>query len=409
MRARVRDNGIVVCLAAVAIVTVGWLTLYGFAWTDYETEAQPAFAALVAGHVGTFLRLAPAYGGSFVLRAPFALLADLWGGGALAVYRLVALPCLLAAAAFAVWLVADMRAAGRSRLARGVAFFLAVANPVTLPTLEDGHPEELLGAVLCAAAVLLAVRRRPLWAALALGLAVANKPWALLAVGPVLLATPGLRMRLTVTTIAAAVCAAVLAPLVLAGGGDFVAATRETASNAGPIFQPWQAWWFLGSHGHAVVGLFGNVKPGYRSPPEWVEQVAHPLIILLAVPLTWAAARVRPRRADLPLLLLVLLMLLRFLLDPWDTIYYPLPFLFALLAWEATSRDHPPVLALTASFVVWWLFQWVPLRVDADVQALAFLACALPALAATALAVYAPGAWPRRRPAGAGPALAGSA
>ena len=93
---------------------MAWLGLYGFAWNDYDTEARPAFDALTHGHVLEFLRLAPAYGGSLVERAPFALLPGLWGGGQLAVYRMVALPCLLAAAALGVWLVAQMRAAGRA-------------------------------------------------------------------------------------------------------------------------------------------------------------------------------------------------------------------------------------------------------------------------------------------------------
>src|SRR5271167_3271096 len=155
MRVRLRENSFAICVSLAAIAVVGWLELYGFAWNDYDNEAAPAFAALVSGHFDTFVHLVPAYGGSFVLRAPFALLADLWGGGALAVYRLVALPCLLASAIFGVWIVADMRHAGRSRLARGLFLFLAVANPVTLSALEIGHTEELLSAVYCAAAEVL--------------------------------------------------------------------------------------------------------------------------------------------------------------------------------------------------------------------------------------------------------------
>ena len=109
------------------------------------------------GHVHEFLRLAPAYGGSLVERAPFALVPGLWGGGPLAVYRMVALPCLLACAALGVWLVARMRAeATLDAGARALALAVCVANPVTLRALEVGHPEELLGACLCVAAVLLA-------------------------------------------------------------------------------------------------------------------------------------------------------------------------------------------------------------------------------------------------------------
>ena len=81
-----------------------------------KRRLSPAFSALTHGHVLEFLRLAPAYGGSLVERAPFALLPGLWGGGQLAVYRMVALPCLLAVAAFGVWLCARMRDAGRPAL-----------------------------------------------------------------------------------------------------------------------------------------------------------------------------------------------------------------------------------------------------------------------------------------------------
>ncbi len=97
----------------------GWLGLYGFAWSDYETEVRPAYDALTHGHVLEFLRLAPAYGGSLVERAPFALLPGLWGGGALAVYRMVALPCLVAAAVLGVWLVAQMRTVGATKALAG--------------------------------------------------------------------------------------------------------------------------------------------------------------------------------------------------------------------------------------------------------------------------------------------------
>ena len=52
-----------------------------------------------------------------------------------------------------------------------------VANPLTLSALEIGHPEELLGAVLCIAAVC-AMNDRATWAAILLGLAIPNKEWA---------------------------------------------------------------------------------------------------------------------------------------------------------------------------------------------------------------------------------------
>jgi hypothetical protein len=322
MRSRVRENTLCVFLATVATATMTWLGLYGFAWSDYDTEARPAFDALTHGHVLEFLRLAPAYGGSLVERAPFALLPWLWGGGQLAIYRMVALPCLLAVAALGVWLLAQMRVrADGSKLARAVALGICVANPLTLRALEIGHPEDLLGGVLCVAAVLLAARERPLWAGLALGLAIANKEWALLAIGPVLIAQsprPGAwrrRPAILCMCCAGAVATIVLAPLALVGSSGFVASTRGAAAPPSAIFQPWQLFWFLGHHGPTVRGLFGEVKVGYRTAPGWVGIISHPLILAVSLPLA-ALAWIRGRRGQSDaLLLLALLLLLRCVLD----------------------------------------------------------------------------------------------
>src|SRR5207302_3873578 len=108
MRRAVRENALCALVAACCSAALAWLGLYGFAWNDYDNEVRPALDALVHGHLGGFLQLAPAYGGSLVERAPFALLGHLWGGGELAVYRMMALPCLLAAAALGGCVVATM-------------------------------------------------------------------------------------------------------------------------------------------------------------------------------------------------------------------------------------------------------------------------------------------------------------
>jgi hypothetical protein len=398
MRSRVRENALCVFLAAAGSAAMAWLALYGFAWNDYEIEAQPAFSALTHGHLLDFLRLAPAYGGSLVERAPFPLMPGLWGGGELAVYRLVALPSLLTAAALGVWLVAQMRVAERPTLWRAVVLGVCVANPLTLRTLELGHPEELLGGALCVAAVLLAARDRPLWAGVLLGLAIANKEWALLAVGPVLLALPSRRALCMLS--AGAVTAIILAPLALVGSSGFIASTRGAAAPPSTIFQPWQAFWFLGHHGPVVHGLFGVVKPGYRTAPAWVGTISHPLIIAIAAPLTALLWRREHRRSD-ALLLLALLLLLRCLLDTWDTAYYLLPFVLALLAWESLGdQRRPPVLALSSTVLAWVSFQWLPLHVSADAQAIFFLAWSLPLAGVLGLWLYRPKLLSRRsRPA----------
>ena len=388
MRRAAASNALPALMACAGALTLGWLGLYGFAWNDYDTEARPAVEALLAGHISSFLTLAPAYGGSLLERAPFALPATVFGGGALAVYRLLALPCLLASVLLGVWLAAGMRARGRPRPARAVTLALCVANPITLWALETGHPEELLGGCLCVAGVVLAARGRALGAGVLLGLAIANKEWALLAAGPALLAAPrGRRTALLLS--AGAVSSALLAPFLVSGSGGLAAGTRAVASSSSPIFQPWQVWWFLGHHGGLVRGLFGAPKPGYRIPPDWVGLVSHPLVILAGAAVTGAVARrLRGRRLAerQALLMLALVLLARCVLDSWDTMYYTLPFVLALLAWEAAGTSaHPPLLSLAATVMVWLSFQWLPEHVSPDIQSAVFLCWTLPLAGALAV------------------------
>lgn len=401
MRAQVRESLPASVGATIGLVVVGWLALNDWPWTDYDAETRPALDVLVHGHLGAFIHLAPAYGGSLVLRAPFVLATRLWGGGELAIYRAAAAPCLIATAGLAIYLAARMRGLGRSTGARALVVCLCVGNPITLPALEIGHPEELLGAVLCVAAVLAAMGDRPIWAGVVLGLAVANKEWALLAVGPVLLALPRGRARALVAS--GVVAAAVLGPLLAAGSQAVLAQAKVSSASTGTIFQPWQVWWFLGSHGHVVRGLYGNVKVGYRTPPGWIETFTHPLIVTISVPLTllcvWLRKHSAPRPRHEPLLLLTLLLLLRCALDPWDISYYSLPFLIALVTWEALTFDRAPVLGLAASALAWFVFQATStkLALSADAQSVAFLVVALPALTAVSGALYAPGISDRLR------------
>jgi hypothetical protein len=389
---------------------MAWVGLIGFAWNDYEVEALPSVEALVHGHLQTFFASAPVYGGSLLQRAPFALAPSLWGGGELAVYRMLALPCLLSGLLLGVWLLARMRAQGTSRFARAVVLGLCVANPLTLAGLELGHPEELLAGALCVAAVLLAARDRPLWAGVALGLAIANKQWALLALGPVLIALP--RRRLWCAALAGSVSVAFIAPFFLVAPATFKAATHAAAAPDSRIFQPWQLWWFFGHHGQVVRGLFGAIKPGYRTGPSWAGTLSHPLIMALGLPLTLAAwGRLRTRlqpptsltsskpsalqavRESHGLLLLALLLLLRCMLDTWDIVYYPTPFVLALGAWEGLCCKRAPVLALAASVAVWAEWRWLPSYVSADSQAAFFAAWAIPLAVGLGVALY-------RRPAG---------
>lgn len=406
MGTRARERLIWTVLAAFGSAALAWLGLVGFAWNDYDNEARPAVSALVHGHLHEFFSLAPVYGGSLLERAPFALTPSLWGGGELAVYRMLALPCLAAAAALAIWLVSWMRQQGMNTRQSGLALLLCVANPLTLLALEVGHPDELLGGVLCVAAVLLAVRGHSIRAALALGLAISNKQWAILAIPCVLVALPG--RRLVCMSIAATVASAFTLPFLLLAGSTFAANLHGAATSTTGLFNPWQVWWFFGHlapHSASAPGAIVN----YRVPPAWVTKVSHPLIVALAVPLgasAWTRLRSRARhaRADAAdrqsaaLILLVLLLLLRCMLDPWDNIYYPIPFVLALLVWESVSVRRAPVLAFAATIAVYCGHHALGTIASPDVQALVFTLWSVPLACGLLLALWRQTA---RKPSGA--------
>jgi hypothetical protein len=358
---------------ALLLAGLAHMTMLTLSFTDYEQEALPSVTALLGGDVSGFLAHLPAYGGSLILRAPAALAAHALGGDETAVFHALAIPALVAALAFALVLWSHLE--GRSRGAAWIALAVVAANPVIIPALDIGHPEELLGAFLCAGAVLAARGDRAVLAGVLLGLAGANKAWAVFAVIPVLMA---LRTRRVVALgIAGVVAGVVLAPMLAESHAS--GAVSATAHNTGSIFQPWQAWWFLGSHGAPVHGLT-ELKVGYRTAPGWISQVAHPLVV--AVPVLFAAFAAARRGTRDPLLLLATCMLARCVLDPWNTAYYALPFVMALAAHEVFERDRAPIGALLASALTYGTITVLSTRTSApaDTQSFLYLAWSLPAL-----------------------------
>ena len=380
-----------------ASLLLAWDGMLTPAFSDYEREAEPSLLALRAGHLMAFVDHLPAYGGSLILRSPFALLPGLWHGGDLALFRSVAVPCLIAAGGLGLLLWSRLDIAARRPGAAWLALALCVANPLTLRALEFGHPEELLGGALCVGAVLAALDRRPGLAGLLVGLAVANKAWGLFAVGPVLLALPDRRVRPLL--VGGGTAGLVMAPILLTGAAS-LQATTAAAQHSFAIFQPWQAWWFLGAHGHLVHGLYG-AKPGYRAAPGWINGIAHPLIGLIAIALclpwwrTRAHRRPRPQPHD-ALLLLALIMLVRCMLDPWNIGYYALPCVLALTAWEALALRRTPWLSLTLTLTVWTTFELITRVATPDVQALVYLGWSIPLTVGLVVRLYAPAAWERR-------------
>jgi len=374
------------------VLAVTWLGLIDFAWTDYDIEARPAVDALTSGDVG-FLGQAPAYGGSLILRAPFALAASALGGGDLAVFRAVSIPCAMAVAILGLVIAGRMLREGRSRGACLLVVALAAANPVTITALEIGHPEELLCGALAIGAVMAAAREKTLAAAVLLGLALATKAWAVLAIGPVLLALPA--RRLLALCVAGTVCSVILAPLMLGGSSDTVVhAARQT----GAFFHPWQVWWPLGEVTN--LDVMGEFRAGARAAPAWLSPISHPLIALLAVPLSLMYRRRNKGNlgGEQLLALLALLLLLRCMLDPWNNVYYQLPFLLSLLAWEALCRaERPPLLTMGATLATWIVFEYLHDQ-HPDLLFAAAMAWMAPLAAWLARECFAPGLrLPRRR------------
>jgi hypothetical protein len=368
----------------------GWSQLTGYVWTDYEHANELQFRALVHGDFASFFSLAAIEGPSLLLRSPFAFASWLWGGSDMAIYRLVAVPGLLAGTVLAVVLW-DLRARLWPNAGWGlVVVLLAAANPLTLRALAIGHPEELLGAVLCIGAVLAALWSKPYLAAVLLGLALANKAWAVLAIGPVLLALESHRWR--ALAIAGAIGAAFVIPFLLAGP-DARSAVASAGGTDG-VWQPWQLWWPLGEHGHIVRGFDGLPKPDWRAAPAWIAPLTHPFIALLVVPasLLWRLRRgPGPATGDI-FLLLALLFLARCVLDPANNVYYHLPFVLSLLTWEALRRERPPVLTVVATCLIWVMFEELRYVIVPDLQWVVYLALALPALVVLAAATFRPAA-----------------
>jgi hypothetical protein len=340
---------------------------------DFYHEAWPAYAALVHGHLFEFLRLGPAYVGSLVLRAPFALIPSVWGEGSQAIYFASALPCLIAVVVFCTWLAAQPRRRGGIGWAsRLMPIALCVINPIVMIGLFEGHPEDLLGAVLCVGAVMLAIDARVGWASLLLGLAVFNKPWALVAVPVVVVAVHGEHRRALLAATATA-GAAMLAVTVVHGHGFSAGAAGAVTST---IFNPPQLLWWIGPH-------------------SWLVRDAHVVIVLAALPcaaLWWLRRRGQePTGGTLdPLLLLALVLLLRAALDPWNTLFYHVPFLFALLAYEIRSGRIPLMtIGYTVALLIVAPAYGIP-HMSPDLRAALYAAIVIPTIGWLAARLYLP-------------------
>jgi hypothetical protein len=379
-----------------AVVAAAVLLAYANGSTgDYSSDAGPTIRALLDGHVGQALAAQPIMGSlSVMVRLPFAALGTLTGGGELAAYRLGCIPCLIALGFAGLELARAMDRRGAKPAACAAAAVICVANPITWEALRLGHPEELLGAAFVVVAALWAAEGRSVAAAVALGLALATKQWAAIAVLPVLAVAPAHRMRTAL--IAASIAAVLTLPVVIGDAHGFYGATRQ-AGWSGTRVYPFNGVWPLAPTEHRVISVGGDVSVvTVREIPEWLAHLLHPAIVLLAVPLTAAALFVRRRfRVEDVFALLALVFLIRCLLDPVDNAYYHVPFVLSLAFWEGLAWKRAPLLALLASLAVWFAFYKATMFHTNDLRNAVYLVVTVPFALSLVTAVFGR----RRRPA----------
>ena len=310
-------------------------------WTgDFYLETYPAYEALMAGDPGLFFERLPGYSGFVVLvGAPAALLTGALGGIEKMVYRLTAVPGLLALAAVGVAVAGPLRAAGK----RGWPVFLVfgAGGALASMTLRYGHPEDLLATGAAVGAVLAARGGRTALASALVVLAVVAKQWAVLAILPAAMAAPRGGLRIAAAGVVGTV---VLLGLQTEAGGP----VHGTITNTGTLFHPHQLFWPFGIPPTPEFVAAGH---GTRMGPEWLAPLTRPLIVGsgIALALAWWWRSGTGRNRDDLLGVLALAFLLRCMLDPWDLVYYHLPLAVSLAAWEARRGRDLPVLAVAVT------------------------------------------------------------
>jgi RsiW-degrading membrane proteinase PrsW (M82 family) len=313
-------------------------------------------------------------------------------GSELTLYRFGVFPCVLAAALLGLFLYRRMRERRRAALACLLVPVLVAFNPLTTKAVKYGHPEEILAAALCVAAVLAATRRRPLLAGILLGAAIATKQWALIAALPVAFA--GREQAWRVLAASAGSAALLIVPMVLGDVHRFVE-LNHGAGIVGGGAMPTNVWFGFGHNVPIVLGANGSATPP-REVPHAIGSLTHPLILVVgaALALAWWPRRKTAHPED-ALLLIALIMLSRCLLDPLTNSYYHLPFLVSLAAWEGLRREGAPLLTVAATLFLGFTMSLANSGVNLEYVNRFYLLWTLPFAAVLAVQLYRP----RRAPA----------
>lgn len=321
-----------------------WLASQATGTGDWDTDAAPAVNALAAGHVGGYLTTGAMMGPfATAIQAPFVALS---GASGVVAYQWATFPCLFAAGVLGLYLARIAARRGAGPAAQALLALLCLLNPLTFEALENGHPEEILTAVLVVAAVATAAENHPRRTALLLGLALASKQWAVIAILPTLMVLPARRVRVALG--AAAVAALLILPGLLASPSSFFDVQTQ-AAGTGRVVTPWSGWYPLASEQTEVYSVGAERLVAHvEDAPALADPLSHPLIVLLALalPLVVGLRRGLPLSPSEGFALLAFLVLLRCVLDPVDNLYYHEPLLLSLIGWDAFSSRGLPLRGL---------------------------------------------------------------
>jgi hypothetical protein len=388
---------------ALAVLAAALVALWSPSGMDYLApscvnsvcdDAGPSIDALSHGDLREFFAEQPPMGSfSLLLRTPPAVVSNLADGNDLVVYRSGVFICVLAAGLLAVFLAMSMIRRGRPWTIWALVAAGIVVNPLTYQAAYWGHPEEVLAAALTVGALIASGRRRWLLGGLMLGAALATKQWAALAVVPALIAAPaGTRVRLALT--ASALAAALTVPM-LAADPDRFQAAQEMVSSASSYTNTVTAtnlWWPFASKStdEGIDGFGQTTTITQYSLPDDVGRVLHLGVIAVALALSLLYARRRGRgNPDDVLQLVALLFLLRCVLDPLTFSYHHVPFLIALISFEALRRPVPVLSAVAIGALLLMNEVVVPLGEPVLINAF-YLAWTIPLAGAMALSLFAP-------------------
>lgn len=361
---------------------------------DWSIAGWPSVDALANGEVARSLSAGTLMGPfATLVEAPFVALSS---GEVLDAYRWASLPCLIALGMLGVYLASIARRRGASPLTQALLATLTLVNPLTFEALNNGHPEELLTAALAVGAIVTASEGHRGRTAVLLGLAIASKQWALIAVLPALMALPGQRLKVGLG--AAVVAAALLLPKLVASPDTFMGNQRAAAHTPSAV-APLSVWYPLATETTERYSVGSkDLVAHLHNAPGVARKFAHPLIILLALllPLLLALRRRTFRLAGPDAMaLFALLALLRCALDPVDNLYYHLPLLTALIAWDALAIKGLPARALAGTGAALFFVSWSHHLEDVAAFGSVYLAAVSAACLLISLALFRPEGWVR--------------